>query len=1123
MRGPTMSELTRAELTAIALDPARSVVIEACAGSGKTWLLVSRILRLLLAGASPSSILAITFTRKAAHEMRERLMDWLELLATASDDEARKFLKLRALSETEIDACLLRARALFGEVAFATPAIAISTFHGWFQQLLSAAPLGQGVADATIADSESSLLEEAWQTFAESLNRAPDSAPAVALHNLFGEWGLFNTRNLLWKFIRRRAEWRAYARNTLGIAAEADDDAALIEAALARWQAEWQLDLTLDPLADWQSRSEVLAAINSIIRAVSSTPKMSEPAIRWANNLQAANDIEEIHRREAELKKLFLTKDNTALKNQSGWSDKAAVSNEFNLVCQSLLDLAAAKIDRRLYAYNRDALIAGTGLLAAYEKLKAEQRMLDFADLEWRTFELLTQSEHAETIQYRLDTRYRHILLDEFQDTNPIQWQSLTAWLDASVAADHAPTVFMVGDPKQAIYRFRRTDARLFEIARDYFRENFSATICDLNRSRRNAPPVIDFVNAVFAAEPLFTGFQAHAADHADLPGAVCVLPAFAAPDKAQPVAADTLRNPLDHARVDAAENRHAQEAQSLVAAVRATVGRVMVKVKRGGEEITRPARYGDIMVLFRRRAPLPAFEEALRAARLPYTGARPGGLMAALEVRDMAALLTFLSTPDDDLSLAQVLKSPVCGLDEQALMAIRFHDQPGAWWQRLQLLAQADDAAADLKRAAELLADWMVRMDRVPVHDLLDRIYHDADVLAAYAASVPPFMRAGVLANLNAFMALALEVDSGRYPSLTRFLHELKRYSALPDQEAPDEGAAREDEPDAILEANGDADDAALEINALRLLTIHASKGLEAPIVWLIDADEASSRSDAHTIIADWPANELAPRHFSFWANKELKGRHRDAILSEEAAYEAREQLNLLYVASTRAQQFLIISGSAGRKSAAARSWLDRAQDAAVARLRAFPGEFAGTALPASAEVGMAMPSSMEAADEGDEASAMAIGQRLPPLQEDNAQRELGIAIHALLENIAPENAGRGTGAIDGDSAAAQVARRILQAPALQKFFQPGKFIAAHNELDIAVTLDGESRMQRIDRLVEFADEAWVLDYKTGAIDAAQHRPQIEAYCDALKTIYPAKPVRGAVIDGEGKLWVLR
>ena len=1115
-----MADLSREQLNAIALDPARSVVVEACAGSGKTWLLVSRMLRLLLAGAAPSSILAITFTRKAAQEMRERLMDWLEHLATADDATVRNFLKLRAMTDAEIEAALPRARALFTEVAFAAPAMAISTFHGWFQQLLSAAPLGLGLADASIADSESSLLEEAWQTFAESLNRAPESAAAKALHNLFADWGLASTRNVLWKFIRRRAEWRAYARSTLGVTVEKDDDPSLIEAALSRWQQEWQVDMAHDPLAEWAVRGDVRAAINALVRGISATPKISEAAKIFAQNLQSANALADAYRHE-KINELFLTQKSEPRKRHADYAEKAGELDAFRVACQSLLDLAEAKINQQIFSYNRDALIAGTGLLAAYEKLKAEQRVLDFADLEWRTFELLTESEHAETIQYRLDTRYRHILLDEFQDTNPIQWQSLTAWLDASVAADHAPTVFMVGDPKQAIYRFRRTDARLFDIARDYFIANFGAQVCELNRTRRNAPAVVDFVNALFANEPLFTGFHHHAADHPELPGAVCAWPAFEAqPGEAAETAHDALRNPLDTPRADVGEDRYAAEARALVDAVRKTVGRVLVKDKQTGT--TRAARYGDIMLLFRRRTPLPAFEQALREARLPYVGARPGGLMAALEVRDMAALLTFLAAPNDDLCLAQVLKSPLFGVDDQALLAIRFFEQEGSWWQRLQIRAQQNGADPNLIRAARLLADWLLWMDRLPVHDLLDRIYFDADVLAAYECTVPGFLRAGVIANLNAFMALALEVDSGRYPSLSRFLHELKRFSALPDQEAPDEGDARDDASDVDGDLNQDANENA---NALRLMTIHSSKGLEAPIVWLIDADDVSSRGDAHTVLADWPATEVAPRHFSFWATKALQGRHRNAILDEESAYQAREQLNLLYVAATRAQQYLIISGSKRSKAREAQSWLDRALATKVSRLDAFPGALADLMAPANATIrGADAPDQNQNIASGNSQRPIPVGTRLLPMVGDDAQRRLGIAVHALLEMRAPESVGKKLPAVaDDQGAAAIVAQRILHAPALQKFFRKEYFIAAHNELEIAVMIDGVARIQRIDRLVEFADEAWVLDYKTGTVDPEQHRAQIEAYCDAVVPLYPGRSVRGAVIDSEGELLILR
>ena len=164
-----------------ALDPSRSVVIEACAGSGKTWLLVSRILRLLLAGAKPGEILAITFTRKAAQEMQARLLEWLNVLALQPEDEVREFLRQRALDAHEIDAILPEARNLLERVLTAEPALTINTFHGWFLQLLQRAPLGEGsVGNFSLLDQTAALQEEAWQNFAEDLAAQADGDPGAS-------------------------------------------------------------------------------------------------------------------------------------------------------------------------------------------------------------------------------------------------------------------------------------------------------------------------------------------------------------------------------------------------------------------------------------------------------------------------------------------------------------------------------------------------------------------------------------------------------------------------------------------------------------------------------------------------------------------------------------------------------------------------------------------------------------------------------------------------------------------------------------------------------------------------------------------------------------------------------
>jgi len=1109
---------SREALAHAALDPTRSVVVEACAGSGKTWLLVSRILRLLLSGAAPSSILAITFTRKAAEEMKARLMLWLEFLATASEAETRQFLLARALNDAEIDALVPRARRLFAEVAFATPHIGISTFHGWFQQLLSAAPLGLSASDASIAESESRLLEEAWLMLAESLNRDPGSAAAEALNRLFTAWGLHSTKTVLWNFVKRRAEWRAYAKGSLRVDATNDADPALMEAALGLWRCEWRVDLNSDPVEEWARNPSVDASIRAIFQSILAASGSTEAVLRWARTLEVASAAHSSAASPAlyfdAVKAACMTKENTPRAQQSKWADKANTLDYFQALCESIVLVVDTLTNREIYAYNRDALLAGTALLEAYEKLKTDQRSIDFADLEWRAFSLLTHSEHAETMQYRLDQRYRHILLDEFQDTNPIQWQCLTAWLDASVSADNRPTVFMVGDPKQAIYRFRRTDARLFQIAKKYFAEHFNASIFALNRTRRNAPAVVDFVNGIFSAEPLFDDFAQHETENIGLDGAVMVLPKFMSTPSESLSGESGLRNSLTTPLPDDDEDRYAAEAAALAAGIGGAVNQILISESRDGEVFERAARYSDVMVLFRRRAPLAAFERALREARIPYVGARPGGLMAALEVSDMVALLTFLSSPNDDLALAQVLKSPLFNASDEILLSLRFALTDGTWWQRMQSI----DAS---KYVTRKLTGWLQAMDSLPVHDLLDRIFHEADVLNAYARAVPEMMRASVLANLNAFMALALEVDSGRYPSLTRFLNELKRYHALPDNEAPDAGVVLDE---TVAEAEWDS-----SINAVRLMTIHAAKGLESPVVWLIDADNASNKPDAHTVLSDWQPDDAAPQHFSFWATKSLAGKDRAAILEEEACVQAREQLNLLYVAATRAKQYLVVSGTERKSGKETVSWHDRALNVMGTSRGLVSTALWPTGSRWRAAPPIVLPSTAGA--EIEDAGSVRKSSPMPPTLAIGSReafagsdliREKGIAIHAALDRMATEKAASSPGAAKSNAVSddvSEMAEKIFNAPALQRFFDASQFVTAHNEIEIALQVDAELLTHRIDRLVEFEREVWILDYKTGNSNVALHHAQIAAYCSAVAPLYRDKTIFGAVIDATGAL----
>ena len=1092
-----------------ALDPARSVVIEACAGSGKTWLLVSRIVRLLLAGVAPSEILAITFTRKAAQEMEARLRDWLRLLALAPDAEVRDFLRERAVAGEDIDAALPLARGLFEAMLTAAPGITINTFHGWFLQLLQRAPAASGAMGAAgLLDQSSALIDEAWQGFAEDLQDQPEAALARDLDGLFRDYGLSNTRALLLAFLHKRAEWWAYT------AGQPD--------ALAFAEERLREDLQVDPDADIAARLFAEAPFLADLQASAGLLEANTAGDKAhaAKLLEALQSAEPAQRLEGVFAVFFTRterkprerKASDAQAKRLGESGQARLLDLHRSICERLQDATDALAEQQAYRLGMAGLRCGTALLEHYQRLKTERQVMDFTDVEWRVHRLLTHSDHAEYMQYKLDSRYRHILLDEFQDTNPLQWQVLRSWLDASSAAGTRPTVFLVGDPKQSIYRFRRAEARLFDIAADFLEHDYGAHRLAQNTTRRNAPAVLAAVNAVFAREPEFKHFQPHEAHHKELPGLVEVMPIAPAADSAPGTrhSALALRNPLAEPRPADEDTPHAVEARQLAAKIGDIVGRWPIQDERTGP---RPAEHRDIMLLVRGRTHLAAYEAALKAARIPFVSSRQGGLLDTLEAGDLTALLEFLITPFADLRLARVLRSPLFAASDEDLMALAQLPE-GNWWQRLRQLAASATGSAALLRAAALLEGWRELTDKLPVHDLLDRIYFEGDLLRRYEAAVPQPMHPGVLANLHAFMELALNVEAGRYPSLPRFLFELANLSRAPGQEAPDEGVI------------GDLG------NAVRILTVHGSKGLEAPIVWLLDADGGNGRNDGYAVLLDWPPDSAAPTHFSLYGNKQSRGKRRDPWFEAEAEIARREDLNLLYVAMTRARQALIVSAASARGDD---GWYAKVKTSSESCV-----------LSAELGTGVAQDAALRTQDSELRTRHFALSTQHSALRTTlptgtreaagiSAARRYGINLHLLLERLAPPRVAPGKAVLRGMLGMAEEefeplwadAMAVLGAESLRRFFDPAQYLSAYNELPYA-TAGGDSR--RIDRLVEFEDSVWILDYKTteaanGDLErcAAPWRGQLREYRTALQQVYPGKPVHCALIFSDARFHVLR
>jgi ATP-dependent helicase/nuclease subunit A len=1073
-----------------ALDPKRSAVVEACAGSGKTWLLVSRIVRLLLDGAQPSQILAITFTRKAAQEMLARLHLWLRDLATINDDAVRQFFAERGLA-TLSDAQLQRSRNLYRNVLLAQPGITISTFHGWFMQVLQRAPLNAEVMQGmSLLERAGNAQEEAWEALLEQLRKQPESAESQRMHWLFGECGLYNTRKLLFSFLTRRADWWAYIQGRV----QGREDA--LTFALDRLRDDLGVDMDFDPVADWGMCGNSEEVFFAFVRQLAGEGTDTQQG--KARELESAWNGSAPEARFAKVQPLLFT---LAGEPRSFKPTRKQDAEAFLLTRDALFDTLQEVRDtlaeQQAYRLNEAVLHCGSAFLDRYQALKQQQQQIDFADLEWQLCRLLQQSEHAETMQYKLDSRYRHVLLDEFQDTNPLQWQIMRAWFDAAVAVESQPTVFIVGDPKQSIYRFRRADARLFGVARDYLREHFGAETLGNSLTRRNAQPVVDAVNAVFRDQPDGFEFVEHRTHQAGLPGHVEVLPLAVAEheeDETAEGAPLALRDPLTTRRAEVEESARNREAGQFAELLQSIVGDWAVdeEDKQSGQRKERRARYGDIMVLVRSRTHLAVYEEALRAKHIPFISSRRGGLLDTLEAEDIQALLTFLITPFADIKLAQVLRSPIFACSDAELMRLATQED-SSWWSRLQTL---ESPSPVLQRAADLLQRWLAHADKLPVHDLLDRIYFEGDVIARYTAVLPPEMRAKVIANLHAFMEIALAVDAGRYPSLPRFLQELCELRDSSD-DAPDEGR---------LGTAG---------NAVRIYTVHESKGLEAPIVWLLDANAEKNNREGYDVLLDWPNDSRSPAHFSLYADQASRGRKRDAMFAQDAALQAREEMNLLYVAMTRAQQALIVSGNSRgaekEQNKKAPSWYDRIAAAASGRHNPLlrPAPVAG-AEQAVGETAVVLPAITPA------------GTRKV---RDTPQQQRGIWLHALLQHLAPPYASADKAGLQAkcgipDSEMESLwkqARALLEDASLQRFFDPRHYLGANNEMPY-VNARGETR--RIDRLVEFGDEVWVLDYKLSESgDPAPYRAQLSEYRTAMQTVYAGKKVRCALLFAGGEL----
>jgi ATP-dependent helicase/nuclease subunit A len=1061
--------VAREDFYRIACDPQRHVAVEACAGAGKTWMLVSRILRALLEGAAPQEILAITFTKKAAGEMRQRLMEWLEKFAHESDEQLREELRIRGVDARRVPLLIEPLRGLHRQLLGQGRTVQIRTFHSWFAALLRNAPLSVldrlGLPAAyDLLEQDAPAIAQVWRPFQARLLREPearaDYEALVATH------GRSQTEKALEGALQRRVEFT--------LADAAGVPAASVPPASALYTEFAGLDTPAQCLLQTAVRERWLARARVLGEEKNKTPQKAATAVIDAYALlDAAASPGQLEEALQTLRAGFFVKDEDRL-TQHLLKVSAAQEAE-----PELQRLCEAQQQHEAWLYQQRLTRLSRVLIEEYAALKRERGWVDMSDVERSALHLLKDAELSGWIQERLDARTRHLLIDEFQDTNPLQWQALHAWLSAyagSGGGADAPRLFIVGDPKQSIYRFRRAEPQVFKAAQSFVRE-LGGELLSCDHTRRNAPAVLALVNTTLgqaceAGE--YEDFRAHSTE-SDQAGAVLALPVIPRPEKDKKETATEWRDSLvtpHHTLEDTLRELECRQAARWIAT-----------------QIGAGVLPQDIMVLARKRDRLSAMEAELRALGIPALQPLKTELGEAPEVQDLVALLDALVSPAHDLSLARALKSPLFSLSDAALVeiALRQRAQRRPWFE----LLQQEGWSSELEGVGLRLLRWQQWVANLPPHDALHAIFEDGDVLARFVAAAPATLRAGVRASLLALLSAALQLDGGRYATPYAFVRAL-RAGGVP---APQMAAPQ----------------------TVQLLTVHGAKGLEAELVLLLDTDAPPPPAETMGVLLDWPGEAEVPQGFVFLASEgKVPASVRTALAREEGERQ-REELNALYVALTRARQGLVLSSVAPHRDSG-RSWWQRL----------LPG---CTALPVEALAATGGTPPVE-----DTAITLSVlpdvyfeAPRVPAAEvDDTPEARIGKAMHRLLEwtaldpqdwSVAQLQRAAAEFGLDAAQArqAVALARRILQGEGAWAW-SGAEVDWQGNEVPVSV----EGSVRRIDRLVRRRDGSWwVLDYKSAARPQQQEEllAQLRGYRAAVQAASPGEPVRAAFLSALGRL----
>jgi ATP-dependent helicase/nuclease subunit A len=1098
-----------------ASSPRDHAALSASAGTGKTHVLTARVLRLLLSGVDPSSILCLTFTKAGAAEMADRIHARLAYWVRLKDADLGA--ELGALGEDVGPDMRERARTLFARVLDAAGGgLRIQTIHAFAQSLLAAFPAEAGLVPGfrPLEGREEQLL--ARQTLAELLVRAESGGDLPLIRDLqmlshrLGEGGaegfLMQCARLpaALEALGPREAIEARLRHAFGIPLGSIEEA--IEAECC--DETFDLD-TLRQIGLLNSRWGTKSGL-----------ERASLCEEWA----AATPAE----RARLVDKLHLVWAKADGEVRSFGKGQAPQDEDYIELATSAFECCARLISlrkvARLVAQLAAGLRVGQTFAGAYAAAKRAHGVADFDDLIRWAEQLLLTDGMGDWVRYKLDQSTDHILVDEAQDTNERQWNIVRAlaleYFAGEGASQRHRTIFTVGDYKQAIFGFQGTNPESFDVARAYFEREARAIDRDfldlsMDRSFRSSPPILTLVDRVLAdlghdALGLPRRPNPHQSFHDRRPGSVTLW---------QPYSEDVAL-----AEDEAGEEGWISDSTRRYAAKLARQIRRWLDNPFHVEGRGRPLRPEDILILVRRRGDLASLVVArLYAEGVPVAGVDRLLLSAPLAVQDLLAAARFAVQPLDDLNLASLLVSPLFGWSQERLFAAA-HERDGHLWPRIRSMP-------DLAETRDQLLSILGMADYATPHQFFETL-----LSGPMEGRRKLLLRLGPEARdpIEELLASALEFETNTSPSMQRFLDWFARgdVEIVRDPSAP--------------------------LDAVRVMTVHGSKGLQSPVVILADAcvDPARARGTSACL----KLSEEGPNLPIFRPRKDELCEPLKSQLEAQDALDRREHWRLLYVAMTRAEERLYVGGSLGpadKKGPAEASWYsaveesvsglgsDWQNDPIWGRARRFGDVELGARAPVAQPPARALespdwlrrPAPVESrpprplvpssAGEDDVADP-------PPSAAMREAAERGKLLHQLFERLpavppaqraqlAEAWLQRSAGVEDPELRRRLVADacRIISLPQFADIFGRDALVEAPIA---AVTPGGVVVTGTVDRLLVTEDAVRLVDFKTGRavppsperIPAA-HLRQMAAYVSALEVIFPGRHVDAALLYTSG------